>query len=257
MIWDTHAHLDDRRYEDDLGEVRQRAKDAGLTRILNVGYDEESSVRSVELACKYPEIFAAVGVHPHDAAGATAATWDRLSELAREPKVLAWGEIGLDYYRELSPRPLQRQAFVQQIELAAAAGLPIIVHNRDAHEDAVRLVKENPPAYGGVFHCFSGSWEMAKTLLRLNFYISFAGPLTYKNARQAVEVAQNIPLDRFLVETDAPYLTPEPYRGKRNEPAHVRLVLSRFADIRGLSLEQAADLAMANAKRLFVRVSQA
>ena len=256
MIWDTHAHLDDRRYEDDLGEVRQRAKEAGLTRILNVGYDEDSSLRSVELARRCPEIFAAVGVHPHDAVGATEATWDRLRELAREPKVLAWGEIGLDYYRDLSPRPLQRKVFAQQIELATEAGLPIIIHNRDAHEDILRVVKENPPAYGGVFHCFSGSWEMAKVLLRLNFYISFAGPLTYKNSRQAVEVAQNVPLDRFLVETDAPYLTPEPYRGKRNEPAFVRQVLSRFAEIRDLSLEEAAKLAMANAERLFGRVNK-
>ncbi|MDR3289102.1 MAG: TatD family hydrolase [Peptococcaceae bacterium] len=251
MIWDTHAHLDDKKYSDDLGEVRQRAKDAGVTRILNVGYDLAASERSVKMAHSYPEFYAAVGVHPHDVKATSQKTWDRLQSLAKEDRVLAWGEIGLDFYRDLSPRPKQREAFIQQIELADAAGLPVIIHSRDADEESLKIVKAHRPQHGGVFHCYSGSWETAKILLDLGFYLSFAGPLTYRNARHLPEVAQKVPLDRYFVETDAPYLTPEPHRGKRNEPAFVREVAKKLAEFRGITLEEAAAQSWKNAECLF------
>ncbi len=251
MIWDTHAHLDDPRFQKDFAEVCERAKRSGITRILNVGFDLASSKRSVQLAEDYEFIFAAIGVHPHDAAETSLETWDKLKQLAKMPKVIAWGEIGLDYYRDLSPREKQKEVFIQQIKCANQVGLPIIIHNRDAHEDVMRIVQEHPPQHGGVFHCYSGSWEMAKVLLTQGFYLSFAGPLTYKNARHTVEVAKNIPLDRFIVETDSPYLTPEPHRGKRNEPAYVKNVVARMAELKELPLERIAALAMDNAQRLF------
>ncbi|WP_206811354.1 TatD family hydrolase [Paradesulfitobacterium ferrireducens] len=251
MIWDTHAHVDDTRYTDDFPEMLGRAQAAGITRILNVGYDLPSSERSLKLARECDFIYAAVGIHPHDAKDVTDTTWDALRELAADPKAVAWGEIGLDYYRDLSPRALQQEVFIRQIELADEAGLPIIIHNRDAHEDVYRIVKEHTPKHGGVFHTYSGSWEMAKQLLNLGFYLSFAGPLTYKNARQVLEVAEKVPSDRYLLETDSPYLTPEPYRGKRNEPAYVREVAVRLAQARSLPLEEVAVQAWQNAERLF------
>ncbi len=257
MIWDTHAHLDDERYRRDFAEVLARAKGSGIRRILNPGYDLESSRRAVALAREYPFIWAAVGIHPHDAGGAGQATWDELVSLAQEEKVVAWGEIGLDYYRDLSPRSVQQQAFVHQIELANAAGLPIIIHNREAHQDILRLLKQHRPEHGCVFHVYSGSWEMAKELLNLGFYLSFGGPLTYKNARQTLEVAQGIPLDRFLVETDSPYLTPEPYRGLRNEPARVLEVVKRLAEIKGLEVSEVASLSMENGEALFGKACSA
>lgn len=251
MIWDTHAHLDDPRFQEDFPEVLQRAQSSGITRILNVGYDVPSSEHSCQLAETYGFVYAAIGVHPHDAQDTSNSTWDTLLNLAKEPKVLAWGEIGLDYYRDLSPRSIQKEVFIRQIELADQAGLPIIIHNRDAHGDMMQIVQDHPPKHGGVFHCYSGSWEMAKVLLRLGFYLSFAGPLTYKNNKQTVEVAVNVPLDRFLVETDAPYLTPEPHRGKRNEPAFVREVAARVAAAKNLTFEEIARQAMLNAENLF------
>lgn len=254
MIWDTHAHLDDAHYRDDFAQVLERAQRAGISRILNPGYDLQSSRRAVALANKYPFIWAAVGIHPHDAQGVGRETWDELVGLAQEEKVVAWGEIGLDYYRDLSPRPVQQQAFVHQIELANAAGLPVIIHNRDAHQDILRLLKEHRPEFGCVFHVYSGSWEMAKELLGLGFYLSFGGPLTYKNARQALEVAEKVPLDRFMLETDSPYLTPEPYRGKRNEPAHVVEVVKRLGEIKGLEVPEVARLAFENAEALFTKI---
>ena len=256
MIWDTHAHLDDVRYREDFAQVLARAQTAGISRILNPGYDLESSRRSVALAEEYAFIWAAVGIHPHDAQAAGSETWDELLRLAQKEKVLAWGEIGLDYYRDLSPRHVQQEVFVHQIELANAVGLPIIIHNRDAHQDILRLLKKHRPEHGCVFHVYSGSWEMAKELLGLGFYLSFGGPLTYKNARQAIEVAEKVPLDRFLVETDSPYLTPEPYRGKRNEPAHVVEVVKRLAAIKGLEEPEVARLAFRNAETLFSKLSR-
>ncbi|NMA69032.1 MAG: TatD family hydrolase [Desulfitobacterium sp.] len=251
MIWDTHAHLDDHRFKGDLEEILKNMKEAQISRVINIGYDLPSSRRSVDLAHKYEEIYAAIGFHPHNAKDATEEALKKLKNLAKEDKVIAWGEIGLDYYRDLSPRKVQREVFIRQIELADEVGLPVVVHDRDAHGDLLDIVKTHTPKNGGVFHCYSGSWEMAKELLNLGFYLSFAGPLTFKNARHSVEVARNIPLDRFVLETDSPYLTPEPYRGKRNEPAYVRYIAQKFADIRGMSLEEVAEQSFANGNKLF------
>ncbi|ODA41566.1 TatD family hydrolase [Desulfosporosinus sp. BG] len=251
MIWDTHAHLDDLSYAEDFPEVIKRIQSAGITRVTNVGFDLSSSERSVKLARDYDFIHAAIGIHPHNAEEATDETWARLLFLAKQPKVLAWGEIGLDYYRDLSPRSIQKEVFIHQIKLANEVGLPIVIHNRDAHQDVLEIVKANPPKYGGVFHCYSGSLEMANVLLNLGFYLSFAGPVTYKNARHAVEVAGHVPIDRILVETDSPYLTPEPRRGKRNEPTYVREVVKKIAEIRNLTFEDVASQTMRNAEIIF------
>lgn len=251
MIWDTHAHLDDRRFDRDRDSVINRAREQGLAGIINIGACEQTSKNSVNLASKYPFIYATVGVHPHDAKSCTSSTWDTLSRLAQNPKVVAWGEIGLDYYRDLSPRDVQRQVFIHQLGLADEMGLPVVIHNRDAHQDIMEIIKKYTPQAKGVFHSFSGSWEMAKELLSLGFYISFSGPLTYKNARRALEVAKNVPEDRFVVETDCPYLTPEPWRGKRNEPAHVLKVLEKIAELKSIPLEKVQQLAKENSERLF------
>ena len=251
MIWDTHAHLDDPVYTEDFEEVSARMKSSGVSRVTNVGYDLPSSERSVKLAQDYDYIYAAIGIHPHNAEGATDETWAKLLLLAKQPKVLAWGEIGLDYYRDLSPRSIQKEIFIQQIKLANEVSLPIVVHNRDAHQDVLEIVKAHPPKYGGIFHCYSGSWEMAKVLLNLGFYLSFAGPVTYKNARHTVEVAGHAPIDRILVETDSPYLTPEPRRGKRNEPTYVREIVKKLAEIKNLSFEDVASQTMRNAETIF------
>jgi len=251
MIWDTHAHLDDPVYAEDFEEVLGRMKSSGISRVTNVGYDLSSSERSVKLAQDYEFIYAAIGIHPHNAEEATAETWAKLLLLAKQPKVLAWGEIGLDYYRDLSPRSIQKEVFMRQINLANEAGLPIVIHNRDAHQDVLEIVKAHPPKYGGVFHCYSGSVEMADVLLNLGFYLSFAGPVTYKNARHTVEVAGHAPMDRILVETDSPYLTPEPRRGKRNEPTYVREIVKKIAEIRNLPFEDVASQTMRNAETIF------
>jgi len=251
MIWDTHAHLDDPGYAEDFDEIIARIQSSGISRVTNVGYDLTSSERSVKLAQDYDFIYAAIGIHPHNAAGATDEIWAKLLLLAKQPKVLAWGEIGLDYYRDLSPRSVQKEVFIHQIELANEVGLPIVIHNRDAHQDVLEIVKTHPPKFGGVFHCYSGSWEMAKVLLNQGFYLSFAGPLTYKNARHTVEVAVHAPMDRILVETDSPYLTPEPRRGKRNEPTYVREIVTKLAEIKNLSFEEIASQTMRNAETIF------
>lgn len=252
-LFDTHAHLDDRKYDQDREEMLQRAREAGVERIVNVGYDLSSSRRSLALAEKYDFIYAAVGIHPHDAAVVNGETWDQLLELAAHPKVVALGEMGLDYYRDLSPRPVQQVVFAHQMELAQQVGKPVIIHDRDAHADLLAMVKESRigEKTGGVFHCFSGSWEMAKDCLDLGFYISIAGPVTFHNARKLTEVAAKVPLERLLIETDAPYLTPEPYRGKRNESAYVAWVLRKIAELRQMDPEELAVRTFDNGCQLF------
>jgi TatD DNase family protein len=252
MLIDTHAHLDLAEFDRDRPAVLERAKSNGVDYIINVGFDQESSRRSIALAARYPQIFAAVGVHPHDAAKANPVVWAAIPELAAAPKVMALGEIGLDYYRDLSPRAVQQAAFRRQIGIAKDLNLPIIVHNRDAHADVLRILKEEKAeAVGGVLHCFSGSWEVARECLELGFYISFAGPVTFTNAPKLQAVAQQVPLDRLLVETDCPYLAPVPHRGKRNESSYVRLVAEKIAALRDLTFDELAAATTANARRLF------
>ena len=252
MLIDTHAHLNDEIFAKDLKEVVARAREAGVKTIVNVGYDLPSSHKAVDIAGKYELCYAAVGVHPHDAETVTVTTYDELQRLLKMPKVVAIGEIGLDYYRDLSPRDRQQQVFREQISLAKENKMPITIHDRDAHGDILNILKEEQAGeFGGILHCFSGSWEMAKVCMKLGFHISLAGPVTFKNARRLQEIAVKIPLDRLLVETDCPYLTPEPYRGKRNEPAYVADIAKFIAALRNMSFEELAGITTANAKEVF------
>lgn len=253
MLYDTHAHLDDPQLYPDLEGILQRAATAQVELINTVGCDWKSSLLALHIAEKYPQqVRAVVGVHPQQAADCDEALLARLSHLAESPLVVAWGEIGLDYHYGTETRQQQRQAFRAQINAAKQAGLPIVVHDRDSHQDILDILKsEKAATVGGVMHCFSGSWEMARECLRLGFYISFAGPLTFHNARIPVEVAERVPLDRLLVETDCPYLSPHPFRGQRNEPARVAVTAARLAEIRGVDVEQMAEITTANARTLF------
>lgn len=253
MLFDSHAHYDDEKFTADKYEVIERAYHSGVTYILNASSNISSSAESISLSEKFHFVYASVGIHPHNVNEIyNNNTIDTLADLAASNKVVAIGEIGLDYYYDFAPRELQQFWFERQIDLALNMSLPIIVHNRDAHEDVFKIVKNgNAKRVGGVFHCYSGSVEMAKELLKQNFYISIGGPVTFKNARKAVEVARFIPNDRLLIETDCPYLTPEPYRGKRNDSSYVRLVAEKIAEIKNISFEEVADFTTENAKRLF------
>ncbi|MFS8500219.1 MAG: TatD family hydrolase, partial [Caldicoprobacter sp.] len=218
----------------------------------NVGSTLETSRMSVELAARYPFIYAAVGVHPHEVSQMSSRDLATLEAMTTGQKVVAIGEIGLDYYYDFSPRELQREWFAQQIDLAYSLGLPIIIHDREAHADVLDILKaKKDRIVGGVMHCYSGSWEMAKDFMDLGLYISLGGPVTFKNAKRPVEVAQKIPLDRLVIETDSPYLAPTPHRGKRNNPAYVGLVAQKIAEIRGMSFEEIAEITLNNAKKLF------
>ncbi|MEW8958567.1 D-aminoacyl-tRNA deacylase [Moorella humiferrea] len=249
---DSHAHLNDPAFAGDLNAVLGRLKEAGVAAVINVGYDVPSSRRAVEQAHTWPFIYAAVAVHPHDAATFDSEAEAVIGGLARDARVVAVGETGLDYYRNLSPRQRQQEVFRWHLDLARTLRLPVIVHDRDAHGDTLRILKKAAPfPAGGVLHCFSGSWEMARECLDMGFYISLAGPVTFKNAARLREIAGRVPMDRLLVETDCPYLTPEPHRGKRNEPAYVKLVVEAVAVARGLPFEAVAEATAANARRLF------
>lgn len=251
-LFDTHAHVDSSQYRDDREAVIQRALDAGVDLILNIGYNEATSRRTLDLAARYPFMYASVGIHPHNAAEMTENTYVLLKEMAKDPKVVALGEIGLDYYRDLSPRDTQAEVFRRQIALARELRLPVIIHDRDAHRDIVAILKEEKASeVGGVLHCFSGDWVMARECLNLGFHISLAGPVTFQNGLTAQEVAKLVPPDRLLIETDCPYLAPVPHRGKRNEPAHVRLVAEKIAALRRMPPERLAEVTRENGMRLF------
>ena len=250
---DTHAHLDDAAYAADHAEVVARAEAAGVTRVVTVGTDLPSCRRAIALSELHAGVYAAVGVHPHEASRVDAVALGELRDLARRPKVVAIGEIGLDFYRDLSPRSDQRRAFRAQLTLAGELGLPVVVHDREAHAEVLATLREwagSFPGAKGVLHCFSGDEAMAREALALGFYVSFAGPLTYPNATRLQRLAATLPLASMLVETDCPYLTPAPLRGKRNEPANVALVAEKLAALRGLSLAQVAEATTDNAKRL-------
>lgn len=252
MLFDSHAHIDDNRFDSDRLETIERARENGVTGIINIGADMASSARSVALAQAHEGIYAAVGIHPHDAKAAVNADYDRMAEwVEQEKKVVAIGEIGLDYYYDLSPREVQQEVFIRHIDLARQLRKPIIIHDRDAHGDVMNIVKKEAKGIIGVFHCYSGSLEMAKEVLKLGFYVSFAGPVTFAKSTKLKEIAAAVPLERLLVETDSPYLTPHPHRGRRNEPAHVRLVAEEVARLRGLSLEEVAEATIQNVKQLF------
>jgi TatD DNase family protein len=252
MLMDTHAHIQTRQFDTDRDAVIQAAFDAGVERILVPGIEVETSRAAVEMASRYPgRIFAAVGVHPHDATDLTPDALAILRALATEPGVVAIGEIGLDYYRNLSPHETQREALRAQMNLARELDVPIILHNRESHEDLIALLKAHGAGLRGVFHCFIGDQAMARDALDLGFYLSFAGPLTYPQNETLREVAAWSPEERILVETDSPYLTPPPQRGKRNEPRQVIRVAQLLAEVRTVSIERMAEITTENAARLF------
>ena len=250
MYFDSHSHMDDRRFDDDRVGIMDELKSHGVGLLMNVGCDLASSERSVALAERYPFVYAAVGSHPDDADHVDGRLLDRYRALAGHEKVRAIGEIGLDYHYEDVPRARQIIAFEQQLELAEALKLPVIVHEREAHGDAMDIVRRHPDVRG-VFHCFSGSKELALWLVERGWYIGFTGVVTFKNARRAVEAVQALPLYRILIETDCPYMAPEPYRGRRNDSRYVPLVAAKIAEIRGLTPDEAGNITTENAKRLF------
>jgi len=252
MFFDSHAHYDDERFDEDQDTLLEGMPQKGVSYIINAASDIPSSQECIRLANKYPFIFAAVGVHPHEVSQLTEESITAIEALAKEEKVVAIGEIGLDYYYDYSQRELQKHWFRKQLQLAKRIKLPVIIHDRDAHGDCMQIVKEEDISQiGGVFHCYSGSWEMARQLLDMGVYISVAGPVTFNNNVKTVEVVQKAPLDKLLIETDSPYLTPVPHRGKRNDSAYVRYVAEKIAQIKNISVEQVAKQTLDNAKRLF------
>lgn len=252
MLVDTHTHVQMHQFDADRPDVIGGAFSEGVARLVVPGIDVETSKAAIALAAAYPHrIFAGVGTHPHDAATLTDAALAAERELARSPGVVAIGEIGLDYYRDLSPRDVQRHALVSQFALARELELPVILHNRESHADMVAHLREHGTGLRGVFHCFIGDKAMARDALDLGFYLSFAGPVTFPRNVELAEVAAWAPQDRILVETDSPYLAPPPYRGKRNEPRHVALVARRLAELRHVSLDDIAAITSQNAATLF------
>ncbi|MGB9779635.1 MAG: TatD family hydrolase [Caldanaerobacter sp.] len=250
MLIDSHAHLEDEKYESDREKVIEECK-RDLTFLINVGSNILTSKKSIELAQNYDFIYATVGIHPHDAKKEIDKI-DEIEKLVLEKKVVAIGEIGLDYYYDDPPRDFQIQAFVKQIQLAKKLKLPIVIHDRDAHQDILAILKKEwTKDLKGVFHSYSGDAQMIKEIIEMNFYISLSGTVTFKNAKKVREVAKEAPLEWLLIETDSPYLTPEPYRGKRNKPCYVKFVAQKIAEIKEISYEEVCERTSQNAIRLF------
>lgn len=252
MLIDTHTHINAEQFNEDVEATIERARAAGVSPMLVVGFDNPTITRAIELAETYEDIYAIVGWHPVDAVDCTEADLARIETLLDHPKVMALGEIGLDYHWDKSPKDVQQRVFRQQIAIAKRTNMPIVIHNREATADVLDILEqEHAEEIGGVFHSYSMSVELLDRCLRLNFYISLGGPVTFKNAKIPKAVAQHVPLDRLLVETDCPYLTPTPFRGKRNEPAYVTYVAEEIASLRDMSYDALAEATTANAKRLF------
>ena len=251
LIFDTHAHYDDETFDADRDSLLAAMPQEGVGLILDPGCDIVTSKKAVALAAQYPHVYAAVGYHPENCAPYTPSDLDVLREMARNPKVVAIGEIGLDYYWEQNPpRELQQEVFRAQLALAQELNLPVIVHDRDAHADCLAIVQEFP-AVRGVFHCYSGSVEMARELWKRGWYTGFDGPVTYKNARKTVEVAQEVPMDQLLLETDSPYMAPVPVRGTRNDSRNIRHIAEKIAELRGMTADEVIRIAADNGRRLF------
>ncbi|HCD09575.1 MAG TPA: hydrolase TatD [Thermoanaerobacter sp.] len=250
MLVDSHAHLEDEKYDKDREEVIEECK-KDLTFLINVGSNLLTSKQSIELAHNYDFIYASVGIHPHDAQR----EFDKVEEIERlalQEKVVAIGEIGLDYYYNDPPKEFQKEVFIKQIRLAKKLNLPIIIHDRDAHGDILDILKQEwTKDLRGVFHSYSGSVEMAFQVIEMNFYISLGGPVTFKNAKKPKEVAKAVPIEKLLIETDSPYLTPEPYRGKRNTPVYVKFVAKKIAELREMPYEEVCRITAENAIKLF------
>jgi TatD DNase family protein len=235
----------------DVPDLRQRAQQAGVAVVVCVGYEVPSSRRAVMLAQKYQDVYATVGVHPHDAAGMTPRAWEALQLLAAEECVVALGEMGLDYYRNLSPHEVQEQVFLQQLDLALELQMPVVIHDRNAHDETMAILKEYCRLPGVVMHCFSGGRRMAEQCLDMGFYLGIGGPLTYPKNDTLAHIASTAPMNRILLETDSPYLSPQPWRGKRNEPSYLPAVAEKLAALRGLSVQEVAAATTANALRFY------
>lgn len=253
MLFDSHAHLNDERFDEDREELISCLQEKGVDLVVNPGACIKTSIESVELANKYGFIYAAVGVHPHDVGALDDTAIDTLRKLATEnKKVVAIGEIGLDYYYDNYPREIQKEWFIKQIELANELKLPIIIHDRDAHGDTFEIIKNyKSPEIGCVLHCYSGNVELAREYVKMGCYISLSGTVTFKNNKKTKEVAREIPLDRLLIETDSPYMAPTPHRGKRNDPSLVQFVADTIAIEKGVSYEKVCEATKENAKRFF------
>lgn len=250
MFIDSHAHLEMKEFDRDRGEVIERAWAAGVETIVTVGTNLSLSRKALSIARQYENVYATIGIHPHDAAKADDKVLDELKALARDVKVVAYGEIGLDFFRNISPREKQIEIFATQLQIAKALDLPVVIHDRDAHEQTLTMVRDSG-VRRGVFHCFSGEWNMARKCIDLGFYISIPGVVTFEKSKVLREVARQVPADAILLETDCPYLTPEPHRGKRNEPSFMVHTAQKVADIRGVPIEELAAAATVNTRRLF------
>ncbi len=250
MLFDTHAHLNDERFDIDREELLGSFTQKGLYAYCEIGYDMHSSYRAQELASQYSFVYCAVGVHPHDTKYMKEDDIPALRELLKKDKVVALGEIGLDYYYDNSERDVQREWFARQLDLAKKTDMPVVIHSRDAMNDTINMLKEHGNG-DGIIHCYSGSKESAKILLDMGYYISFAGPVTFKNASSLLEVATYVPDDRILIETDSPYLAPVPFRGKRNCPLYVEEVARKLSELRGVDFDKIAETTLVNAKRVY------
>lgn len=248
-IFDTHAHYDDSRFDEDRDELLSSLCSKGVTNIINCGCDYKSCLTTLELAEKYDFVYAALGVHAHEAEEATEEDFRKIKELYSHKKVVAVGEIGLDYHYDFSPRERQTEVFERQIVLAKELILPIIVHDRESHEDTMKLLKKYRPK--GVVHCFSGSVEMAKEIVKLGMYIGLGGAVTFKNARKPLEVAEYLPMEYLLLETDAPYMTPVPFRGQRCDSSHIAYTAEKIAEVKGMDTQELIDRCNENSRMLF------
>jgi TatD DNase family protein len=251
QLVDTHTHLHCSHFDQDREHVLAQAAAAGVTRLVEVGYDIASSRAACSLAEQHDGMYAVVGLQPNHAHEATPDWLEQVRLLAAHPAVVAIGEIGLDYYRDYTPRDLQAQVFIEQLGLARERGLPVVIHTREAGEDTLRIIRQHAQGQRGIMHSFSGDWTFAKACLDVGFLLSFSGPVTFAKAKDLHTVARRVPLDALLIETDSPYLSPHPFRGKRNEPARVRLVAEQIATLRGMTLEEVGDAVGKNAQRLF------
>lgn len=252
MLIDTHVHLNADHYDEDLDEVIERARDAGIEKMVVVGFDRKTIERTMKLIDEHSDVYGVIGWHPVDAVDCTDEDLEWIEELSKHEKIVGIGETGLDYHWEKSPKDIQKEVFRKQIALAKRVNLPIIIHNRESTEDCVEVLKEeNAGEIGGIMHAFSADENVADEILDMNFYISLGGPVTFKNAQLPKDIAVHVPLEKLLVETDAPFLTPHPYRGKRNEPSYVKLVAEKIAELRNMPYEAFAKATTENAERLF------
>ena len=255
-LFDSHCHLDDEKFNEDREELIPKLHEEGVDKLVSAGYSLEGSKNAIELAKKYDFIYATIGISPNDIPDTEDELKKQLKELEElyktSKKIVAVGEIGLDYHWNTDNKELQKEAFIEQIKLANELNLPIQIHTRDAVMDTIEILKNNKVNKNGIFHCCPFNRELVKEALKLNFYISFAGPTTFKNSKNAPEIINMVPEDRFLVETDSPYLSPEPFRGRRNDPRNVQYIIKKIAEVKGKTFEEIQNMAYANAQRIFI-----